>query len=144
MTNVEFLNAGIERLKFTKHSKYEIYFKNRSKIPLGSWSSLLISKSTLFLLNLHSPWSRIALSPVGWPVSWQCLVCWDMSQTQWTWLTRWIGCGGNTQTRRSLLWSPYPEWWSGWPLMSFWSGDMIDMGRKRIEKLARGKKTDII
>lgn len=49
-----------------------------------------------------------------------------MSPTQWTWLTLWIGCGGNTRTRRSLRWSPCPGWWLGWPLMSFLSGDIMD------------------
>lgn len=112
------------------------------------WSCLSLYFSTgiqehpLFL-NLLSPWSRTALSPAGWPFSWQCWVCWGTSPTQSTWPTRWIGCGGNTRTRRSLRWSPCPGWWSGWPLTSFWSGDIMDRGGKELRNCSEQKPASL-
>lgn len=110
-------------------SMREIYFCFHSEIShtfqVVCLCIILLVPNSIFL-NLLSPWSRTALSPAGWPVSWQCWVCWGTSPTQSTWPTRWIGCGGNTRTHRSLQWSPCPGWWSGWPPMSFWSGDTIE------------------
>lgn len=73
--------------------------------------------------RLHSPWSRTARSPAGWPSSWRCWACWGTSLTLWTWQTLLIGCGGNTRTRRSPRWWRCPGSWSAWPPTSSWSGD---------------------
>lgn len=85
--------------------------------------------------SLHSPWSRTAPSLAGWLSSWRCWACWGTSPTLWTWLIRWTGCGGSTQTHRSLQWSPCPGWWSGLPLMSFWSVKRREGAKKLMSSL---------
>lgn len=63
----------------------------------------------------HLPWSRTALSPAGWLVSWLGWVCSWKIQTQWTWQTPLSYCGGNSQSHQSPQWSPCPGWSVEWP-----------------------------
>lgn len=84
-------------------------FLQGDSISLHSLASVILNTLHVLVLQINSLlWSRTALSPAGWPVSWQCWVCSWMFPRQWISQTPWSCCTESSPRHQSPLSWLYP------------------------------------